>query len=341
MSIVQQKKFGNTGLKVSPLIIGCMSFGSKTWDEWVQDDKEEAFKILKHAYDRGIRSYDTANVYSNGQSEIILGEFLRKYNIPRETVVIMTKLRFPADENMDIDFKNMTPEMKLNVVNMQGLSRKSIFSSSRASVKRLGTYIDILQIHRGDPDTPFEETMGALNDVVIEGLTRYVGASLMLATEFAEMQFVAEKHGWFKFVNSQSCYHLMYREDERELIPFAKRHNIALTPFSPLNRGLLCRPLGTETTRSNSDSVIKTKNLKNYTDWEASIINRVEKLSIKKNIPMSAISLAWVLQKGCFPIVGFSSIERVEEAIDALDVNLTEEEMKYLEEPYQHRELYT
>ncbi|EDO15015.1 hypothetical protein Kpol_400p9 [Vanderwaltozyma polyspora DSM 70294] len=339
MSLLQQKKFGNTGLKVSPIIIGCMSFGSKKWSEWVEDDREKIFKILKYAYDKGLRTYDTANVYSNGESEIILGEFLKNYKIPRETVIIMTKLYFPTNDNADYDIFSMTPEAILNNVNITGLSRKNIINSARDSVRRLGTYADIIQIHRADPDTPFEETMRALNDIVVDGLTRYIGASSMLATEFVEMQFIAEKNDWFKFINSQSCYNLLYREDERELIPFAKRHNIALTPWSPLQRGVLCRPVGETSTRFEKDQFMSIGNIKDINSSDEEIITRVEEIAKKRNTKMATVALYWVIQKGCFPIVGMSKIDRIDEAIAALEINLTKDEMTYLEEPYKPRDL--
>ncbi|CCH61553.1 hypothetical protein TBLA_0E05040 [Henningerozyma blattae CBS 6284] len=340
MSIVQQVPFGKTGLKVSPIIIGCMSYGTKNFFDWVLDDKEEIFGILKHAYDRGLRTYDTADVYSNGMSETILGEFLRTYNIPRETVVIMTKVFFPVDDKMDISSnRTKTEEENLQLINQQHLSRKHILNAVKNSVKRLGTYIDVYQIHRCDHETPFEETMRALNDVVEQGDVRYLGASSMLAVEFAEMQFIAEKHGWHKFVNMQSCYNLVYREDEREMIPFCKRHGIALTPWSPIQKGLLARPLGSHTHRESTDGVLIARKLNQFTESEKEIINRVEKLAIKKNLKMVDISLGWVIQKGTLPILGMSSIERVDEAIKTLTTKLTEDDMYYLEEPYCPRKL--
>ncbi|EDO19141.1 hypothetical protein Kpol_2000p109 [Vanderwaltozyma polyspora DSM 70294] len=338
MSLLKQVKFGNSGLKVSPIIVGCMQYGSKEWSEWVEDDKTKIFGILKHCYDRGMRTFDTANVYSNGLSETLLGEFLKHYNIPRETVVIMSKLNFATDDKVSFEtLKERSEELNLHFVNMSGLSRKNIMASAKESVRRLGTYIDVLQIHRADRDTPYEETMRALNDLVESGITRYIGASSMLATEFAEMQFTAEKYGWFKFINSQSCYNLLYREDERELMPFAKRHNIALTPWSPLQRGLLTRPVGIKTTRYDSDRQLEIRKMKNLKDSEIEIINRVEKLANDKNVTMAVIGLAWVIAKGCTPIAGLSSIARVDEAIKALDIKFTEEELQYLEEPYESR----
>ncbi|QLG72913.1 hypothetical protein HG535_0D06220 [Zygotorulaspora mrakii] len=331
--VVKQVKFGNTGLKISPVIVGCMSYGSKTWSPWVMEDKEEVFKILKYCYDQGIRTFDTADVYSNGKSERLLGEFLKRYNINRETVVILSKVRFAVDESLTLPLSTLygtDEQTALTLANQGGLSRKHIMDGVAKSVERLGTYIDVLQIHRMDYDTPMEETMKALNDVIERGDVRYIGASTMKATEFAEMQFVAEKHGWFKFSSWQSMYNLLYREDEREVIPFAKKHNVALIPWSPNNRGLLTRPFGQTTARSDADP-----RLHDVTEADKEIIKRVEKVAKDKGLSMAQVSSAWVLSKGCYPIIGLSSVERVKEAIGAIDITFTEEESAYLEEPYQ------
>lgn len=340
MSIAQQVRFGNTGLKISPIVVGCMSFGSKEWANWLIGDKEEAFKVLKRAYDRGLRTFDTADVYSNGLSERILGEFLRRYNINRETVVILTKVYFPTDENIRITSKfDLSEEDLLTLSNQRGLSRKHILASVKASTERLGTYIDVLQIHRLDHETPMEEIMKALNDVVIQGDVRYIGASSMLATEFVELNFIAERHDWFKFVSSQSYYSLLYREDERELIPFAKRHGIALIPWSPLSGGVLTRPLGETSDRYKSDNFKGILGIDNLKDHEKEIVNRLEKVARDKGHSMAAVATAWVLHKGCNPIVGFNSVKRVDQALDALEVKLSEKEVSYLEEPYLPRNL--
>ena len=337
MSLVKQIKFGNTGMKIAPIIVGCMSYGSKKWADWVEDDKEKVFAILKHCYDRGLRTFDTADVYSNGLSERLLGEFLRKYNIRRETVVILSKVNFPVDETLHttlggpLDSENDI----LDLTNQQGLSRKHIMAAVANSVERLGTYIDVLQIHRFDPDTPIEETMRALNDVIERGDVRYIGASSMLPTQFVEMQACADKHGWHQFVNMQSCCNLLYREDERDLYKYCKKHNIAITPWSPNQAGILCRPRGKESERSNTDLIIKAWSLNKLKPHETEIVNRVEELAKKKGVSMANISIAWHLFKGYTPIVGMSSVKRVDDNIKALDVKLTEEEVKYLEEPYQ------
>ena len=301
------------------------------------EDKEEVFKILKHCYDNGLRTFDTADAYSNGRSERLLGEFLRHYKINRETVVILSKIHFPVDESLELSLGalyNPDEATALTLSNQKGLSRKHIIDGVAKSVERLGTYIDVLQIHRLDHETPMEEIMKALNDVVEKGQTRYIGASSMLATEFAELQFVAEKHNWFKFISSQSCYNLLYREDERELIPFAKRHNIGLTPWSPNAMGLLTRPLGSKTARYEANSY-----LHDTPPEDQEIIRRVEEVAKKRDTTMAIVSIAWVLSKGCNPIVGLSSTGRVDEALKAIEFKLTEEESKYLEEPYRPKPL--
>lgn len=338
MTLPKPVRLGSSGLKISPIIVGCMSYGSKEWAPWVLDNEEEIFKVLKHCYDNGLRTFDTADFYSNGLSERLVGKFLKRYNINRETVVILTKVFFPVDETLDLSHsKGMDEATQLAVANQQGLSRKHILDGVAKSVERLGTYIDVLQIHRFDTETPVNETMKALNDVVSKGYTRYIGASSMLATQFAELQFVAEKHDWFKFISSQSCYNLLYREDERELIPFAKRHNIGLIPWSPNARGVLTRPLGTQTLRHSTDFGLKRISAFDLQPHEEEIVRRVGEIAEKRGVTMAVVSIAWVLSKGCYPIVGLSSTERVDETIKAAEFKLTEEEATYLEEPYKPR----
>lgn len=336
MNLVKQVPFGRTGIKVSPIIIGCMSFGDPKWQPWVLEDEDKVFEILKYAYDHGLRTFDTADVYSNGKSERLLGKFLKKYNIERETVVIMTKVFFPVDENMDVDLKTTgkgldTPE-GIQLANQRGLSRKHIIAGVKKSVERLGTYIDVLQIHRLDSDTPMKEIMRTLNWVVEQGYTRYIGASTMRATEFVELQMIADKYNWSQFVNLQTQYSLLYREDERDLIPFAKKHGLAMTPWSPNAGGRLTRPV---TEQKNTERGSEGAFFLPMTDATTEIINRVEIIAKKYNVSMAIISTAWVLSKGFYPIVGMSSIKRIDDAIEATKIQLSEEDIKYLEEPYQ------
>ncbi|SJM87942.1 probable Putative aryl-alcohol dehydrogenase YPL088W [Zygosaccharomyces bailii] len=332
MTLIEQVKLTGTGLKISPIVVGCASFGSKSWAPWVLEEEEEVFAILKYCYDIGLRTFDTADSYSNGKSERLLGKFLKKYDIKRETVVILSKIYNAVDESLNIS-SSSAPKTRedstLELVNQRGLSRKHVLSGVAQSVERLGTYIDILQIHRFDPDTPICETMRALNDVVEKGLARYIGASTMLATEFVEMQHVAENNGWFKFVSWQLQYSLLYREEEREAIPYSKRHDIGLIAWSPNGMGLLTRPVEEQTERSRSNGVRL-----NVDEKDKEIINTVQKLSNMKDVSMAAISTAWVMHKGVRPIVGMNSIDRVKDVVSALKIEFDAADLKNLEELY-------
>lgn len=339
---METQNLGDSGLKISKIIVGCMSYGDKKWAEWVLEDEEKIFGILKKCYDKGLRTFDTADVYSNGKSEELIGKFIKKYNIPRDRIVILTKLYFPVDattpnfklSNYETDFP------KYEYVNSQGLSRKHIFDAVSNSMERLGTYIDVLQIHRLDKTTPKTEIMRALNDVVLQGYTRYIGASSMKATEFAELQFIADKNGWFKFISMQNFYNLIHREEEREMIPFCNSSEfgkVGLIPWSPIARGILARPLDSQSQlnrNSETDKTIQKLGLANLSENDEEIINRVEKVAKERNVSMSVVASAWVLSKGCAPIVGINSEERIDDIISALDVKLTDEEVKFLEEPY-------
>ncbi|CCH44000.1 putative aryl-alcohol dehydrogenase [Wickerhamomyces ciferrii] len=341
---------GKSGLKISNVIIGAMSFGSKGWMEWVEDDEEKIFKILKKAYDHGIRTYDTADAYSNGLSEIILGKFLKKYNIARDKVVILTKVFGPVDESLGHDFMFFTDikteEDAINLANNRGLSRRHILDAAENSVRRLGTYIDVYQIHRFDPDTPQEETMKALNDVVEKGLTRYIGASTTRAVEFVEFQHIAEKNGWHKFISVQSYYNLINREDENELNYYAKKTGVGIIPWSPLAGGVLARDVDSDSnlTKRQKDDKFANSNF-NYIlkgddpekAAEVAIIKRIGEIATKKNVSRAAIATAWVIHKGAQPIVGLSSEKRVDDLIVGANLKLDEEDVKYLEEPYKPR----
>lgn len=337
MDVSNYHKLGDSGLSISKLIVGCMSFGSKKWGQWVIEDKQEVFKILKACYDAGLRTYDTADIYSNGVSERLLGEFLKEYNIPRQRVVILTKVFYPIDEE---NIGNLGPTHSFeNWVNSQGLSRRYIFDAVKKSTERLGTYIDVYQIHRLDRETPKKEIMRALNDVVLEGYARYIGASTMKAVEFAELQFIAEQNGWFKFISMQNYYNLLYREEEREMIPFCNDSflgKVGCIPWSPIARGVLARPYGVQSTNRNSsnDSYIKSIGLEDSEASDKEIINRTEEIAKKHGVPMAAVATAWVVSKGASPTVGINKVERVADSLKALELKLTEEEIAYLEEPY-------
>lgn len=309
-----------------------MSYGSPTWQgsPWVLDS-EKALPLLKAAYDVGINTWDTANTYSNGVSETIIGQALRTYNIPRSRVVILSKVYYPVLEGSD-----ERPQPALNdgeLVNQMGLSRKHIFDAVEGSLRRLGTdYIDVLQLHRLDRETSPEEIMKALHDLVVMGKVRYIGGSSMSCWEFARLQFVAKKNGWTEFVSMQGLYNLLYREEEREMNPFCNAEGVGLIPWSPLARGLLCRPADVETERSAQD--VKSKK------WFAGrmnneIIGRVDAMARRKGVSMGAIATAWTLKKGCAPILGLSSERRIVESLEAFDVELSLEDLNELEELYE------
>ena len=313
-------KLGNSGLEVSRICLGCMSFGdSEIWThKWVLNE-ENSRPIIKRALELGINFFDTANVYSLGRSEEILGKALKDY-AKRDEVVIATKV-----------FSRMR-----DGPNGVGLSRKVIMNEIDNSLKRLGTdYVDLYIIHRWDYNTPIEETMDALNDVVKAGKARYIGASAMYAWQFQKALYTAEKHGWTKFVSMQNHYNLIYREDERELIPLCKDQKIGLTPYSPLAAGRLARDWSETTYRLQTDEVAKSK-YDSTKDADKAIVDRVAELANKHGVSRAQISLAWLLHKGPVnaPIVGATKITHLEDAVGAIAVKLTPDEITYLEEPY-------
>ncbi|KAF7329106.1 Aldo-ket-red domain-containing protein [Mycena kentingensis (nom. inval.)] len=329
----QYVRLGNSGLRVSVPIVGCMSFGLSKRQAWVLDE-EPALQVLKAAWDHGLNTFDTANVYSNGESERILGVFLKKYNIPRSKVLIFSKCHHLVVEHNPMLFGFQRPDLRelRDYVNQEGLSRAAIFNAVDASLERLGTtYLDLLQIHRFDPRTPIEETMRALHDLVQSGKVRYIGASSMRAWRFQEMNNVAEKNGWTKFVSMQNEFSLLQREEEREMIRYCKAKGIGLIPYSTFASGALCRPFGEQSTRSASakGTVFENK----FTEADKIIIGRVEELANKKGCTMSQIALAWALRTVDSPILGLASVERVKESAQKA-VMLTDEEAEYLSEPY-------
>ncbi|KAI0140654.1 aldo-keto reductase [Pestalotiopsis sp. NC0098] len=338
---VSYQQLGKCGLRVSVPILGAMSFGQKEWQPWVVDDQDEVDKLLKGAYDRGLNTWDTANGYSNGASEVMIGNTIKKHNIPRRKLVLLTKCFGLVGEEPNIMHMKHSEQMKQSkdYVNQGGLSRTAIFNAVDASLKRLQTdYIDILQIHRYDDTVRPEETMKALHDLVESGKVRYIGASSMWAYQFAKLQTIAEVRGWTQFVSMQNHYSLCYREEEREMNKYCRETGVGLIPWSPLYRGLLARPLDSETTVREEASKggphdVKAGSFKDSPD--AAIISRVEELAGKKGWKMSHVALAWIIQKGTIPIVGLSNLQRLEEATAVRGKTLTEEEIKYLEEPYQ------
>ncbi|KAL8733084.1 MAG: hypothetical protein Q9181_003705 [Wetmoreana brouardii] len=337
--MMEYTRLGKSGLKISKVILGAMSYGSSDWQDWILNE-DKALPLLEHAYKSGINTWDTADVYSNGVSEEIVGKALKKYNIPREKVVILSKCYFGVKSGAQPSIA----ELRINdddMVNQVGLSRKHIFDAVDASVKRLGTYMDVLQIHRLDRDTPREEIMKALNDVVESGKVRYIGASSMAAWEFQTLQNIAEKHGWHKFISMQNYYNLIYREEEREMLPYCADTGVGCIPWSPIARGILARPWGDRSTqREKSDRFLQVTIRSRETDVDKTIVDRLEEVAKKKGVKMAQVATAWVLKRDMVnPITGLGSKERIDEAVAALKVKLTDEEAKYLEEPYLPKEV--
>lgn len=328
-------RLGNSGLKISKVILGAMSYGTKDWQDWVLNE-DEALPLVEHAYKRGINTWDTADVYSHGQSEEILGKALKKYNIPRNRVVLLTKCFFGVDDEGKMPPISASGANDGEFVNRVGLSRKHIFDAVDASVERLGTYIDVLQIHRLDRNTPREEIMKALNDVVDSGKVRYIGASTMAAWEFQTLQNIAERNGWHKFISMQNYHNLIAREEEREMIPYCVDTGVGIIPWSPMARGVLARPWGSRsTTREATDGALKMLIRSRETETDKAVVDRVEELAKKKGVSMAQVAIAWSLQNpNENPILGLNSKERIDEAVGAIKVKLTPEEAKYLEEPY-------
>ncbi|SIS93527.1 aldo/keto reductase [Alicyclobacillus vulcanalis] len=317
---MQYVRLGKTGLEVSRICLGCMSYGDpeRGTHRWVLRE-EEARPFIRKALDLGINFFDTANVYSLGASEEILGRAIRDF-VRRDEVVIATKVH-----------GRMRPGP-----NGGGLSRKHIMEEIDNSLRRLGTdYVDLYQIHRFDPNTPVEETMEALHDVVKAGKARYIGASSMYAWQFLKLQHAAELHGWTKFVSMQNYYNLLYREEEREMMPLCHADGIGVIPWSPLARGRLTRPWDTRTARSETDEFGR-KLYALTEDSDRRVVERVQAVADGRGVPMAQVALAWVLSKPYVtsPIIGATKLHHLEDAVAALEITLTPEEIAQLEEHY-------
>jgi aryl-alcohol dehydrogenase-like predicted oxidoreductase len=318
---VQYTKLGRSGLSVSRLALGCMSFGdtSRGFNDWALDDTA-AEPIFRQAVEAGITFWDTANAYGYGTSEEIVGRAIRNYT-RREDVVLATKVFIKMHDGPG----------------GSGLSRKAIMEQIDASLARLGTdYVDVYQIHRFDPDTPVEETMEALHDVVKAGKARYLGASSMHAWQFAKMQYTADMHGWTRFISMQNQYSLMQGEDEREMFGLLADQEVASIPWSPLAKGRLARPWGEQTARSDTDSVAR---------WvlphdDKPIAEAVQQVAADRGVPMAQVALAWVLRNPVVaaPIVGATKPNHLTDAVCALDITLTDDEAAQLEQHYTLRE---
>jgi 1-deoxyxylulose-5-phosphate synthase len=314
-------QLGKSGLKVSRLCLGMMTYGSPKWREWVLDEKQ-ALPFVQRALEAGINFFDTADVYSVGASEEVLGNTLKTCNARRENIIIATKVFNPMSED----------------VNDRGLSRKHILDSIDRSLRRLKTdYVDLYQIHRWDYDTSIEETMEALHDVVKSGKARYIGASSMYAWQFSKAQYTADLHGWTRFASMQDHYNLVYREEEREMIPLCIDQGIGIIPWSPMARGFFAgnrsRQGGGETTRAKTDPFADHLY---FREEDFTVAERAGEMAKAHNATGSQIALAWILSKPYVtaPIIGASKMEHLDQALAALEIKLSEDEIKQLEELY-------
>jgi aryl-alcohol dehydrogenase-like predicted oxidoreductase len=313
-------KLGHTGLDVSRICLGCMTYGvSERGNHLWTLDEEKSRPLIRRAVEMGINFFDTANVYSDGTSEEFLGRAIRDFST-RDAVVIATKVH-----------GRMRPGP-----NGAGLSRRAILGEIDNSLRRLNMdYVDLYQIHRWDDATPIEETLEALDDVVKAGKARYIGASSMYSWQFATALNIQKQNGWSRFVTMQNYYNLIYREEEREMMPLCEAERVGVIPWSPLARGRLTRDWDESSYRKETDEFGKTL-YERTADADRVIVERVAALSVKRSIPRAQIALAWVLQKSFVsaPIVGASKPHHLDDAVASLDVRLTAEEIEFLEEPY-------
>jgi 1-deoxyxylulose-5-phosphate synthase len=315
-------RLGKSGLKVSRLALGCMTYGSSKWRPWILDEPAGR-PFYKRALELGINFFDTADMYSQGDSERVLGRAMKDFGPGRDQVVIATKVFFPLGDDP----------------NQKGLSRKHILHAIDDSLQRLGMdYVDLYQIHRYDYETPIEETLEALHDVVKSGKARYIGASSMHTWQFAQMQYTADRLGLTRFVSMQNHFNIVYREEEREMIPYCIDEGIGLIPWSPLARGFVMGNRRKEdrgdTTRAKSDEYAQKLY---YQDSDFKIVDRITEIAKQRGVSNAQVALAWVLaQPGITaPIIGASKLEQLEDLVKALEVKLTADELKALSEPYQ------
>jgi 1-deoxyxylulose-5-phosphate synthase len=313
---------GNTGLEVSRICLGCMSYGSTKWRDWVLDEAQ-SFPFFQQAWEAGINFYDTADIYSDGVSEEVTGRAFKKLGLRREEIVVATKVFNPMGGSP----------------NEKGTSKKHIKHAIEASLRRLGMdYVDLYQIHRHDKTTPMEETLEALTEVVSEGKALYIGASSMYSWEFAKYLYLAEAHGYARFVTMQNHYNLVYREEEREMLPLCREEKVGVIPWSPLARGFLAgnrtKEKQGETARSKSDGFAHGMY---YQESDFTIVDRVTELAKRHDVPNAQIALAWMLHKPGItsPIIGATKKHHIPDAMAALDLKLDESEINYLEELYQ------
>ena len=313
-------RFGSTGLKVSPLCLGCMTYGTPTWREWVLNE-EASRPFIRQALDLGINFFDTADMYSLGASEEVLGRAIRDF-VPREDVVLATKVFYPMSSKP----------------NDRGLSRKHILASIDASLKRLGTdYVDLYIAHRFDPHTPIEETLEAFDTVVRSGRARYIGASSMYAWQFMQMLAFQKANGLARFVSMQNHYNLVYREEEREMLPLCRDQGIAVTPWSPLARGLLAGTRGSGTARDETDTL--AQGWYNQPAMEDAIVAAVQQVAQARGVPPAQVAIAWAASRPgiTLPLIGASKPHHLDDAVAGIGLALSAEEVSLLEAPYRPR----
>ncbi|WP_028045781.1 aldo/keto reductase [Cellulomonas sp. URHE0023] len=321
---MEYTRLGRSGLRVSRIGLGCMSYGSATTGlhRWTLDE-DQAAPFFRQAVESGVTFWDTANVYQGGTSEEFVGRAVRTYS-RREDIVLATKVHGTMHDGPG----------------GSGLSRSAILEQLDASLRRLGTdYVDVYYIHRFDDAVPVEETMEALHDVVKAGKVRYLGASSMWAWQFAKLQHTAELHGWTRFVAMEDQYNVLKREEERDMIPLCLDEGVGLTPYSPLAKGRAARPWGEQTARSTTDAVAKAFDRE---DADRPVVEAVQKIAADRGVPMAQVALAWVLSKpvvAC-PIVGATKPHHLEDAVASLDLELTVDEMATLEQPYTAQDNY-
>lgn len=312
---------GNTELRISKVILGCMSFGSSKWRKWVIDH-DKSNSLMKKAFDCGVNFFDTANVYSSGNSEEVLGGFLKENNLRKQSI-IATKMFYPSPETSDLI----------------GLGKRNILSSIEGSLKRLKTdFVDLYQVHRWDTETPIEETMNALYQVIKSGKARYVGASNMRCWQLAKAQIVAKEQGWDGFVSMQNHYNLLHREDERDLIPFIKDQGLGLIPWSPLARGRIARAgvNNNQTARGAED--LGVQNIL-YGEVVDPVLDDVLFVSKKYGVKPAEVGISWLIHKGANPIMGVTKMDHLIDAINATVINLEEEDLLRLESSYTPRKI--
>jgi len=317
---MQFVNLARSGLKVSRICLGTMTYGSSKWRPWVLDE-DASRPLIKQALEAGINFFDTADMYSLGASEEVLGRALKDFGPGREQLVIATKVFYPMGDSPDD----------------RGLSRKHIMAAIDASLRRLGTdYVDLYQIHRFDAETPIEETLQALDDVVRAGKARYLGASSMPAWQFSKMLFTADARGWTRFVTMQNHYNLLYREEEREMIPFCLDQEIGVIPWSPLARGLLAGKKRPTTVRATTDTYGKQLYGEKMSEADARVVDRLEEVAKELDIVPAQLALAWLLRKPgvVAPIVGASKAQHLHDAVGALEIEIDSETMAKLEELY-------